>query len=302
MANKIQIKRGVFASLPTLSAGELGFSTDEKRLHIGDGTKNYESVMADVSVDNGFPFISSAGAKVTWRAVTKGDVGLSNANNTSDSAKPVSTAQQTALNLKENSANKGSASGYAGLDSGGKVPSTQLPSYVDDVLDFANLAAFPTTGTTSIIYIANDTNKTYRWSGSAYVYITSGAVDSVNSKTGIVTLTTSDIAEGSREYFTQSRVINNASVLANTAKVTFPGFGVTSSTAAYGNHNHSGVYEPVFSKGSAFNKNFSTTASTIKMNGAQSLGSLSTLARADHVHPIDTSRMAVGSIIDGGAF
>ncbi len=53
----------------------------------------------------------------------------------------------------------------------GKIPAGELPSYVDDVLDFANLAAFPATGETSKIYIANDTNLTYRWSGSAYVNI-----------------------------------------------------------------------------------------------------------------------------------
>lgn len=53
----------------------------------------------------------------------------------------------------------------------GKVPASQLPSYVDDVLEYANLAAFPGTGETGKIYVAIDTNKTYRWSGSAYVEI-----------------------------------------------------------------------------------------------------------------------------------
>ena len=53
----------------------------------------------------------------------------------------------------------------------GKVPSSQLPSYVDDVLEFANLASFPATGESGKIYIALDTNKTYRWSGSVYVII-----------------------------------------------------------------------------------------------------------------------------------
>lgn len=69
---------------------------------------------------------------------------------------------------------KGAASGVAELDSTGKVPSTQLPSYVDDVLEFNNRAAFPETGETGKIYIAKDTNKTYRWSGSTYVEIASG--------------------------------------------------------------------------------------------------------------------------------
>ena len=56
---------------------------------------------------------------------------------------------------------------------GGKVPTSQLPSYVDDVLEFANLASFPATGESEKIYIAIDTNITYRWSGSGYVGISS---------------------------------------------------------------------------------------------------------------------------------
>lgn len=98
-----------------------------------------------------------------------------------------------------NAATKGAANGIASLDSSGLVPSTQLPSYVDDVLEYANLAAFPATGETGKIYVALDTNKTYRWSGSTYVYITSGAVDSVAGKTGVVTLASSDVGLGSVE-------------------------------------------------------------------------------------------------------
>jgi len=55
----------------------------------------------------------------------------------------------------------------------GKVPSSQLPSYVDDVLEYANFAAFPGTGESGKIYVTLDTNKTYRWSGSAYVEVSS---------------------------------------------------------------------------------------------------------------------------------
>ena len=53
----------------------------------------------------------------------------------------------------------------------GKVPASQLPGFVDDVLEFANLAAFPATGESGKIYVAQDTNKTYRWSGSGYIVI-----------------------------------------------------------------------------------------------------------------------------------
>ena len=66
---------------------------------------------------------------------------------------------------------KGNAGGVAELDSGGKVPSSQLPSYVDDVLEYASVSAFPATGESGKIYVALDTNLTYRWTGSEYVNI-----------------------------------------------------------------------------------------------------------------------------------
>lgn len=66
---------------------------------------------------------------------------------------------------------KGAASGVAELDSSGKVPSVQLPSYVDDVVEFASRDSFPGTGEDGKIYIAEDTNLTYRWSGTQYVEI-----------------------------------------------------------------------------------------------------------------------------------
>jgi len=71
----------------------------------------------------------------------------------------------------ENSANKGVANGYAPLASDGKVDAAYLPAYVDEVLEYANLAAFPVTGASDKIYIALDTNKVYRWSGSTYIEV-----------------------------------------------------------------------------------------------------------------------------------
>lgn len=74
----------------------------------------------------------------------------------------------------------GAASGIVPLDSSSKIAATYLPSYVDDVLEFANLVSFPATGESGKIYVAIDTNKTYRWGGSSYTYITSGAIDSIS--------------------------------------------------------------------------------------------------------------------------
>jgi hypothetical protein len=59
------------------------------------------------------------------------------------------------------------------LDGAGKIPSDYLPSYVDDVVEYANLAGFPATGETGKIYVAIDTGFTYRWSGSVYIQINS---------------------------------------------------------------------------------------------------------------------------------
>lgn len=78
---------------------------------------------------------------------------------------------QTALNNKLETSLKGAANGLAELDANGLVPSSQLPSYVDDVLEYSSKSAFPSTGVSGKIYVALDTNLTYRWSGSAYVEI-----------------------------------------------------------------------------------------------------------------------------------
>lgn len=66
---------------------------------------------------------------------------------------------------------KGQPGGLAELDSIGKVPAAQLPSYVDDVLEYSTKAQFPQTGETGKIYVAKDTNLTYRWTGTQYLEI-----------------------------------------------------------------------------------------------------------------------------------
>lgn len=74
-------------------------------------------------------------------------------------------------NLNAFISTKGQPSGLAELDSTGKVPAAQLPSYVDDVLEFSTKAQFPQTGETGKIYVAKDTNLTYRWTGTQYLEI-----------------------------------------------------------------------------------------------------------------------------------
>jgi hypothetical protein len=131
-----------------------------------------------------------------------------------------------------NVSQKGVANGVATLDANALVPSTQLPSYVDDVLEFANLASFPATGETGKIYVALDTNKTYRWSGSTYIYITSGAVDSVAGKTGVVVLDKTDVGLGNVDNTSDlDKPISTATQTALNLKAdkatTLSGYGIT---------------------------------------------------------------------------
>lgn len=100
------------------------------------------------------------------------NLALPNANNllADDVLRLIESLQtlDTAVFARELAANKGALNGYAPL-SGGLIPSQYLPGFVDDVLEFANLAAFPVTGETGKIYVALDTSFQYRWSGTVYI-------------------------------------------------------------------------------------------------------------------------------------
>jgi Lower baseplate protein N-terminal domain len=98
----------------------------------------------------------------------------------------------------------GAALGLATLDASSKVPAAQLPAYVDDILEFANLAAFPATGESGVIYVALDTNRTYRWSGTAYVAIAAGDVNTVFSRSGNIVAEAGD--------YNSAQITNNSSV------------------------------------------------------------------------------------------
>ena len=130
--------------------------------------------------------------------VTKIDVGLGSVDNTADSAKSVKYATSAGSadsvawsNVSGRPSSMPASDVYAwakaaskpsytiGEVSGnlpasrisGTIAAANLPSYVDDVLEYASLSKFPTAGESGKIYTALDTNKIYRWSGSAYVVI-----------------------------------------------------------------------------------------------------------------------------------
>lgn len=130
----------------------------------GKGLSTNDYTNADKSIVDG---VTSALAGKVDKVTGKG---LST-NDYDNTAKGIVDGVTSALAGKVDTSLVGSANGVAELDANGRVPSSQLPSYVDDVLEYADLAHFPATGETGKIYIAVDTNKEYRWSGSGYVVI-----------------------------------------------------------------------------------------------------------------------------------
>ena len=99
----------------------------------------------------------TAEQKAAWDAKpdTKEDIGLDNVTN------------DTQVKRSE----RGVANGVATLDEKGLIPSSQLPSYVDDVVEVDSFDNLPTAGEGGKIYVTTDNNKTYRWGGTGYVEI-----------------------------------------------------------------------------------------------------------------------------------
>jgi hypothetical protein len=231
--------------------------------------------------------------------VTKTDVGLGNVDNTSDLDKPVSTATQTALNGKQATlvsgtniqsinnvsilttgninlipaSEKGANNGVATLGSDGKVPAGQLPSFVDDLEEYANLAAFPATGESDKIYVAIDTGKIYRWSGSQYVEIAANEVNSVNGKTGVVTLTAADVGLGNVTNESKATMFTNPTF---TGTVT----GVTATMVGLGNVTNDAQVTSVSGTAPIVSSGGTTPAISISEATTEAAGSMSATDKA----------------------
>lgn len=149
--------------------------------------------------------VQSVAGRTGAVVLTKTDVGLANVENKSSATirgELTSSNVTTALGFTpENAANRNAVNGYAGLDSSGLVPSSLLPSFVDDVLEYANYAALPAIGEAGKIYVlltpytsGGITSSQFRWSGSAYIAIVASPG------------TTDAVTEGSLNlYFTNAR-------------------------------------------------------------------------------------------------
>lgn len=106
---------------------------------------------------------------------------------------------------------KGSVNGVASLDENGKVPSTQLPGFVDDVLEYDNFEAFPETGETGKIYVTKDTNLEYRWSGTQYTQISKSVGIGETSSTAYAGDKGKQVTDRVAEVYSANSVINGLS-------------------------------------------------------------------------------------------
>jgi hypothetical protein len=108
-----------------------------------------------------------------WLGFTPENVANKSDSYTASSSTTYATTKAVVdgLATKISTSLKGANNGVAELDNTGRVPSAQLPSFVDDVLEYPNVGALPITGTAGIIYVTLDDNKIYRWSGTGYTVI-----------------------------------------------------------------------------------------------------------------------------------
>jgi hypothetical protein len=121
---------------------------------------------------------------------------------------------------------------------GGVVPSANLPGYVDDIVEFASYSVFPTTGESGKFYLDTSNNKTYRWSGSTYVYITSGDVLSINGRKGTVVLDKTDVNLGSVDNTSDStKNVASAGKLTTVRKINGVNFDGTADITVTANPN-----------------------------------------------------------------
>lgn len=153
LQNVMAIDNGKIIGIPSAASGVSYDNTNS-----GLTSTNVQDALDEVSGE-----LSDKVDKVAGKGLSTNDY--------DDTAKGIVDGVTSALAGKVSTSSVGSANGVAELDANGRVPSSQLPSYVDDVLEYADLAHFPATGETGKIYIAEDTNKTYRWSGSDYAEI-----------------------------------------------------------------------------------------------------------------------------------
>ena len=166
---------------PILTGSDLDKLASKKDLEAKESTIHKGEV-------NGYAALDNTGkvpeAQLPEKAIREYD--LTPYAKTEDIKKTYATKEEVVAGkldyTAENIANKGKANGYASLGGDGKVPADQLPSYVDDVLEFASKTNFPNSGEKGKIYVDLSTENIYRWSGSAYTEISPSLITQADIK------------------------------------------------------------------------------------------------------------------------
>lgn len=207
------------AALTNLNVGEIVFVTD--------------SVNPGLQTWNG----------TAWDAVGAATIAYSEVTGTPD------------LSLKLDVSQKGAANGVASLDGTGVIFSSQLPSYIDDILMFADQASFPTTGEAGKIYVSEAVNLTYRWTGSAYVEVSSAGGSPVSSGVGFTpvgSISATNVQSALQELDTEKAPLlvsmststtvaatDNGKNINATGAVTIPAVGVLAEGTCFSVYNRS---------------------------------------------------------------
>jgi outer membrane murein-binding lipoprotein Lpp len=180
MATKIQIRRDTAArwtsNNPILSSGELGYDTNNRIFKIGNGIDTWNELTDSFKMSSNFaPLVNGIVPEINLPDYSDvyapiNEQGIVPAENLPDYSDVYAPINEQGIVPAENLPDYSDV--YAPIVNG-KVPAENLPSYVDDVLEYANLAALPNPGESGKIYITLDTNKVYRYGISTYIEISS---------------------------------------------------------------------------------------------------------------------------------
>jgi hypothetical protein len=196
---------------------------------------------------------------------------------------------------------------------GGVVPSAQLPGFVDDVLEFANVGAFPATGETGKLYVSLATNRAYRWSGSIYVEInpSPGSSDAVPEGSVNLYFTTArgeaaaaswwaasasktkfdGIASGATANATDAQLRDRATHTGTQAAGTITGLATVATSGAYADLSG----RP--SLGGAASLSVGTTAGTVAAgDDSRITGALASATAATTYQPLDSDLTAIAAL------
>lgn len=281
MSKTVRIKRrttGAAGPPSSLLNAELAFNEISGVMYYGKGLAAGTTAASVVAIGGAGAFVDLVGAQTLTGAKTFSGVVafLAPVTALTPLAADNSTAVATTAFVKNQN--------YAQLVNG-LIPPSILPSYVDDIVEYRALNALPAGGETGKIYVTLDSNKTYRWSGTAYIELTGSPG------------TTDAVPEGTQNrYFTNARASTAAPVQSVAGRAgnvsiskTDVGLNLVDNTADFAKPVSVATWQ----------------ALTTKANTTHSHAIADVTTLPESLQGIDqamTLKMSYGALIDGGIF